>query len=265
LGFSIAADSKEQGLRVSEFDAITPEQWQRLASRRIFFGHQSVGGNLLEGVQEVLEECTAIPLRVVDFSEAGELLTPGLYHRALGRNGEPSSKLAAFCEIVNRHLGDNGVVLLKYCYVDVTLGTSPEALFEEYRSGVESLRKRHPGLTIVHVTLPLTSDHGTLRYVAAIARGLPTVRGLNLSRHRYNELLRQTYGGKDPIFDLAHLESTRPDGRTAIVRHQGKRIPVLASDWTYDGGHLNQAGRKHMAKVFLATLASAQDGGASAP
>jgi hypothetical protein len=162
-------------------------------------------------------------------------------------------------------MGEPGTVLLKYCYVDVTLSTEPKALFEEYRSGVESLRQRHPGLRIVHVTLPLVADSGAVHYTAARLRGLPTSRDLNLIRHEYNELLRLNYGGKDPVFDLAGLESTRPDGQLSSVRHKGRRVPVLAHAWTYDGGHLNKAARRRMAEELLATLATAQGGRTSAP
>jgi hypothetical protein len=243
------------------FDAVTPAQWERLASERIFFGHQSVGGNLLEGVQEVLATNASIPLRAVETASAAEMAEPGLYHAAIGTNGEPASKLAAFKEIVTEGIGEGAIVLLKYCYVDVSLTTDANALFEEYRKGVEELRQRRPDLTVVHVTLPLQSDPGTLRYVAAIVRGLPTYRHLNAIRQDYNELLRRTYTGKDPIFDLAQLESTRPDGGRALVRHKGKSIPVLDNAWTYDGGHLNETARLQMAKALLATLAMAQDRG----
>jgi hypothetical protein len=247
------------------FDSITPAQWQRLARQRIFFGHQSVGENLLEGVREVLAEDGAIPLRVVGLDDGAEMSKPGLYHSTVGRNGEPASKLAAFREIVERNLGDSGVALLKYCYVDVTSSTDPDALFDEYQKGVMALRQQRPDVTIVHVTLPLQVDAGTLRYVAAVARGLPTVRDLNKRRHQYNEALRRSFGPSDAIFDLARLESTQPNGRRSEVRHDGGRIPVLSHAWTYDGGHLNQAARRQMAKVFLATLATVHDRGASAP
>jgi hypothetical protein len=247
------------------FESITPVQWQRLASQRIFFGHQSVGGNLLEGVRELLSEHSSIRLRAVEITKPTELTTPALYHALVGRNGDPASKLAAFREIVSGAMGDKGIALLKYCYVDITLTTDAKALFEQYRSEVEALEQQHPGVTFIHVTLPLEADAGTLRYLAAVARGLPTNRDLNLIRHHYNELLRSTYGGKDPIFDLARLEATGPDGRPVVVRHERTRVPVMARAWTYDGGHLNEAGRRHMAKAFLATLAMAQERGASAP
>lgn len=246
-------------------EQITSAEWERLGAARIFFGHQSVGGNLMDGVAEVLAERQGIPLRVVETADPGEMRMPGLYHAPIGRNGEPSSKLSEFRDIVSAGLEDDGTALLKYCYVDVTMETDAELLFEEYRRTVDAMREEQPGVTIVHVTLPLLADPGTLRYVAAVVRGKQSGREVNLIRHRYNELLRQTYEGKEPIFDLAHVESVKPDGGNAAVRYKGTRMPVLASEWTYDGGHLNEAGRRRMAEVFLATLATTYAGSESAP
>ena len=33
----------------------TPEQWQRVAQMRIVFGHQSVGGNILDGIRQAAD------------------------------------------------------------------------------------------------------------------------------------------------------------------------------------------------------------------
>lgn len=234
---------------------VSGEQWEQLAQQRIFFGHQSVGGNIIEGVHAVLAENQSIPLRVLEVADAAAMTEPGIYHSPVGRNGEPATKLAAFTQIVSVDSAPN-TALLKYCYVDVTAETDPQALFEEYRVGVEALRAADPDLTIVHVTLPLLKDIGTLRYAAATVRGLPTGRDVNLIRHQYNALVRQTYGGKEPIFDLARLESQTADGGVAAVRYKGFTVPVLAPEWTNDGGHLNAAGRQRIAEAFLVTLAN---------
>lgn len=237
-----------------ELDGVTPEQWKALETRRIFFGHQSVGGNLIQGVQEVLS-ASRTALRVVETADPGVMSEPGLYHARIGFNGAPSSKLEAFAGIVGRVEGRSTAVL-KYCYVDVTKDTDAAALFEEYRTVVEGLKALRPGVTILHVTVPLLADHGALRHAAAVVRGKPTYREVNLIRGQYNDLLRQTYSGREPIFDLAQLESTKPDGSRATVRYRGRAIPVLAPEWTYDGGHLNEAGRRRMAERFLAALAT---------
>ena len=252
-------------MQTPTLDEITPAQWERLAAERIFFGHQSVGGNVIDGVRDVLAERTSIPIRVVETADVAQMSGPGLYHAPIGRNGEPSTKLAAFRDIAVQAVGDSGIALMKYCYVDVTHGTDPVALFNEYRETVAALKAKHPNLRIVHVTLPLLTDPGTVRHVAAVVRKLPTSRELNYIRHQYNELLRKEYAGKDPIFDLARYESSKADGSAEAVRYRGNSVPVLAKEWTYDGGHLNEVGRRRVAEAFLAQLADAYGRGASAP
>jgi hypothetical protein len=242
---------------VLTFEQVKPEQWEQLSGERVFFGHQSVGGNLLDGIKDVMAANPHIRLNIVEAAEASQMSGPGLYHAPIGENGKPSTKLAAFREIAPA-LGSSATALMKYCYVDVNFDSDPVAMFEEYSRTVDGVRASNPDLRIVHVTLPLRSDAGTLRYVAAVARKLRTERELNLIRHRYNELLRQTYGGKEPIFDLARLEATQASGEMKLVRYQGNRVPVLANEWTNDGGHLNEAGRRRIAEAFLATLVSAQ-------
>jgi hypothetical protein len=235
------------------FERITPAQWERLAAQRIFFAHQSVGDNLLDGVRDIMRQNAGIRLNLVQISEPDEVNGPAFYHSLVGRNGEPSSKLEEFSKTVSG-VGASGIALLKYCYVDVKHGTDARALFDEYRRKVAAISRQYPGLTIVHVTLPLVTDAGTLRHLAAVARRKPPAREVNLIRHQYNELLRSTYVGKEPVFDLAGLESTNADGSSEAVRYRGQRVPVLAATWTSDGGHLNEVGRQRMAKALLTTL-----------
>ena len=241
------------------FSDVTPAQWRSLESARLFFGHQSVGGNVLDGVADVLAAHPEIRLRVIDAGAGGAMAEPGLYHARVGRNGAPETKLEAFTA-ATRSLSGAGerAALLKFCYVDVTPATDPVALFESYRATVESVRAADPGLAIVHVTLPLTADRGTVFHLRTLVRGngARSDRALNAIRHRYNELLRTTYGERDAIFDLAALESTTASGEQTSVKYAGERVPVLAREWTNDGGHLNEAGRRRAAEAFLATLAT---------
>lgn len=239
----------------STFGEVAPDRWRELAEKRLFFGHQSVGGNLILGVQEVLARNPQIPLTVIETADPSRMTAPGLYHARVGRNGAPESKLDAFNSIVVEAVADSGTAMLKYCYADITKDTDPAALFAQYRSAVDALQAAHQGLTIVHVTLPLTADRGTLYHLAAVVRGKTTHRQMNLVRKQYNEMLRSTYGGNEPIFDLASLESIGSDGAEANVRYRGEEVPVLATQWTYDGGHLNEAGRQRLAEAFLVTLA----------
>lgn len=239
------------------FGEVTTAGWERLASRRLFFGHQSVGGDILAGVDEVLREHPSIPLRVIETSDPSRMREPGLYHARIGENGKPATKLASFVQLASTGVADSGTALLKYCYVDVEGDTDPIALFEEYRRAVDALKAANPGLTIVHVTLPLQTDWGEYFHWKRVIRGqLTTHRELNWIRQRYNQRLRETYGGREPLFDLAHLQSIGADGTVRTVRYRRSRVPILAREWTYDGGHLNEQGRRRIAEAFLATLAS---------
>jgi len=258
---SLLGCGRETGGQVTMFDVptldhVTQEQWRSLAARRLFFGHQSVGGNVMEGVRDVLTSNPQISLRVIETADPLHMKEPGLYHAVIGRNGAPDSKLLAFTKIVTEGIADSGTAMLKYCYVDITRHTDPDAFFKSYRGAIDSLRAAHPTLTIVHMTLPLRADRGTWHHVKTIVRGNIPERELNLTRQRYNEMLRVTYGGREPVFDLAFFESRRPDGGAASVRYQGQEVPVLAREWTNDGGHLNPRGRRRIAEAFLATLAS---------
>lgn len=243
---------------VLTFEQVTPEQWERLAGQKIFFGHQSVGSNILDGIRDIMAENKNVRLNIVETADASQMTGPAFYHAPVGKNGEPSTKLADFRNKVTA-VGDSGIAMMKYCYVDVALNTDPKRLFDEYRQTVDAIRAENPNLTIVHMTLPLLRDAGTLRHVAAVARRKPTGRSLNLIRHQYNELLRTTYGGKEPIFDLARHQATQANGTVKQVAYKGARFPVLADEWTYDGGHLNEEGRRRIAKAFLTTLVSLQE------
>ena len=231
---------------------MTESAWERLASETIVFGHQSVGANLLDGVADLLSSRSDAALKVAPLESAAG---PGLYHARIGSNGAPETKLADF-ERLAGEATPGALVLMKFCYVDVKGGTKAEELFGAYRDAVARIRTRRPDLRIVHVTLPLTVDRGMLFHLRTVVRGKTSMRELNAIRGRYNELLRETFAG-EPIFDLAALESADAAGRPARVRFGGAEVPVLAREWTNDGGHLNEAGRRRIAESFLAVLAGA--------
>lgn len=242
--------------------SITNDQWEALAARPIFFGHQSVGRDMMHGVARVLDAHPEIPLRVVSADGPEDVGGTAFIDARIGRNRAPESKSAAFLEWV-RAMGDRpgALAMYKFCYVDVNADTDPARLFADYQATIEEARRRHPGLLILHMTLPLhTADEGMGERIRTVL-GFPTQTRLNAIRNRYNELLLQTYGGRDPVFDLALLESTRSDGSRAFTRYRGENVYMLAPEWTYDGGHLNDSAKYRVAErllVFLAQVASAQ-------
>lgn len=221
---------------------------QKVASQRVLFAHQSVGANVLEGLSDLTQ--SALPVR--EGRAAADLAQPGLVHTRIGTNELPLTKLADFEAVLAATEGRVDVALLKLCYVDIDARTDVDALFEAYVAMHERLRARYPRVTFVPVTVPLTVvASGPKAWLKAQLTGAPRWGAEeNAARHRFNTRLRARFVGQ-PLFDLAALEATRPDG--SGERFAG--VPALAPAWTDDGQHLNARGRRHVAEALLTLLA----------
>lgn len=225
---------------------------ERVASRRIFFGHQSVGSNILDGLNDAASG--RVPLREGRNREL--LASPGLLHAAVGQNEAPSSKLVDFEASLEGLGGEVDIAFLKFCYVDFAGTTDAEKLFKEYRATLSRLQLKYPQVTFVHFTVPLTVvQEGVKAWLKKKVLGQEAWGAKeNEVRHHFNTLLRRELAGQ-PLFDLAALESTRPDGTAATFELGGKTLPALAREYTDDGGHLNEVGRRRVAEALLTFLA----------
>src|SRR5262245_61201806 len=89
-----------------------------LTAQRVFFGHQSVGKNILDGLSDVAKERGA-PLAVVPWKPGAPIQGPAIYETAIGRNEAPLSKLEAFQALVDGGVGGTAdVAFFKFCYID---------------------------------------------------------------------------------------------------------------------------------------------------
>jgi hypothetical protein len=230
------------------------EALRRIAAQRVFFGHQSVGDDLLAGVRELAAiEGVALPIREVGPREA---LRPGLSHARVPENGDPYRKLASFERALEGRSPD--LALVKFCYVDIRGDTDTAALFTRYRETVARLRNLHPATTFVHATAPLTTVQSGLKGLAKRLLGRsPWGTIENVRREQYNALVRKAYAGREPLFDLAAIESTE-DGQAVSVLWEGQRAPAMARVYTHDGGHLNELGRSRGARELAAVLGAAR-------
>jgi hypothetical protein len=210
---------------------------QVLAAKAIYFGHQSVGSNIMSGVQAQIAANPGTALRVVGSSAASALAAGVFAHSGNGSNGDPGGKNNAFEATIRAGVGGAAdIAFFKYCYVDVAKSSNAAALFDDYRSHMTALKAAYPRVRFVHVTVPLTT----------------TGSADNEVRERFNSLMRQAYSGNEPLFDLAVVESTAPDGSTVTVGG----VRALAPAYSSDGGHLNATGEEVVAKALLLYLAS---------
>ena len=219
--------------------------------RRVYFGHQSVGRDIIAGLEALSEE-HALGLRFVQTRCPDAVSGPAFVDFLAGENANPASKNDALLRQLDaRSHADGALALLKYCYVDISERTDVHRLFGDYRRMVLQVRARHPDVTLVHTTIPLTTvERGTKAWVKG-AIGRPTQRGANTKRQEYNMLLRATFVGREPIYDLAAVESS--GGRCAIMTKEGG-VQTLSPAFTHDGGHLNDLGRRTAAAALLDVL-----------
>jgi hypothetical protein len=232
---------------------------QSLARRSVLFGHQSVGMNVLDGVARLAAR-EGVVLKVVDVTSAPSVSSGTFSHAFEPENGKPEMKLQSFARRIEAlSATPPELALVKFCYVDFDAGTDAAALFARYQATLADLRRRSPGITFVHVTVPLTTVQGGAKaFLKRLGGGTPYGLAENARRDDYNQLVRRAYRGHEPLFDLAELESTRPDGGRETVDWKGRAVPALAVDYASDDGHLNNTGQERAAAALLAVLASAR-------
>lgn len=235
----------------------TRQELEAVARRAILFGHQSVGMNLLDGLQKLAAR-EGVSLRVVDVSAAPAAAPSTISHLFVDENGDPLGKLQSFARAMGvLPTSSPDIALVKFCYVDFRPDTDAGALFARYQATVSDLLARHPSTRFVHVTAPLsTVQSGPKAWAKRLLGKTPYGLAENARREDFNALLRQAYAGREPLFDLALVESTLPDGSRTTVSWNGRSLPILAAPYTDDGGHLNEEGRLRAARELVAVLAA---------
>ena len=149
------------------------------------------------------------------------------------------------------------IAFFKLCFADIIGTTDVNKIFNAYKNTMSNLKRQYPKTTFVHVTVPLLSTKKTFKTWIKRMVGKKDVWGYdgNIKRNDFNELLRKEYEGKEPVFDLARIEFTYADGRELSFTENGKTYYSLIPEYTHDGGHLNETGRKIAARSLLVFLA----------
>lgn len=223
---------------------ISKAEIETAAKKRIVFGHQSVGRNILEGASRIAKE-QGVELNVVE-TRRPPAEGAGVFHFGVGENGDPKSKIDDYAGVVGGADFPNAdIALVKLCYVDMNAGADGVALAKSYAGALEKLQKEHPATRFVAVTSPLTTvQTGPKAWVKGVM-GRPTGEQENEVRQKFNEYLRQQFG-PGRIFDLAKIES---EGSVS-------KAPSLRGDLTDDGGHLNEKGQRLAGAAFLKLIAT---------
>lgn len=254
----------EEKIQLPSINSVPASAWDKLSRKTIYFGHQSVGFNIMDGLSDVMKENPTIKLKIIETFELNSSSTGVFAHSRVGENVNPKSKIDSFIKYNEAGIGNNAdISFFKFCYVDLHTKTDVESLFNEYKKSIARLVDQFPNTKFVHVTVPLTAEpRGIKKPVKAIKGFLKKVLGKretydNTVKKEFNDLLRKEYKGKKILFDLAEVESTRQNGSRSSFTKNDKRLYSLVHEYTDDGGHLNRLGRKVAAEqllIFLSTL-----------
>ncbi|MDZ7833609.1 MAG: hypothetical protein U5L07_17825 [Desulfobacterales bacterium] len=239
-------------------EGISDQQWKPVSDQKIYFGHQSVGFNIMDGVADIMEGNDAIDLTIKETSDLSDFDEPVFAHSRNGENRDWQSKIDGFHNKINNGLGDNAdIAFFKFCYVDIKGETDVAKLFESYRQTMGELQKAYPDTVFLHTTAPLKTTKTSWKtwIKKLIGKELIWEYADNIKRNEFNELVRGEYEASGKLLDIARIESTRPDGTRETFEMDGSTYAALVPSYTYDGGHLNETGRRMVAAYLLKLLA----------
>jgi hypothetical protein len=244
-----------EGTTTADETALTDQQVRVLATETIFFGHQSVGNNIIQGIKDLMVADPRLRLNIIRSTDPIQVPRPAFIDGEIGENTKPNSKNQAFLAILKSGFGvQGGIAMFKYCYVDIGSSSDVHQMFGNYQNVIETVRSKYPSLKIVHVTVPLTTVEPSFKAWLKTILGRSTAREANVKRNEFNKLLKQAFVA-DPIFDLAEVESTHPNGQRSFFMLGNEIVYTLVPEYTNDGGHLNETGRRAAAERLLLTLA----------
>jgi hypothetical protein len=236
---------------------IPDSAFEKLSHKKIFFGHQSVGYNIIDGIKDVMNENPQIKLNIVETTDPEKFSAGILAHSRVGKNMDPESKVKDFITFMENGIGNKADMAgLKFCYVDIRGGSNIESIFQGYDKSISQLKSKFPGINVIHFTTPLTRIQTGPKVWIKKLIGRSTTTDDNYKRNEYNKLILSKYNDNGSVFDLATIESTSPDGARCSFIKNGKTYYSMCNEYTDDGGHLNKLGRKIVAEQFLIFIAN---------
>lgn len=217
-----------------------------VAKMRIFFGHMSVGNQILNEIQRLSDEKTERNIHILKTRSADDFISPVVGHSTIGRNQFPFEKIDDFVSVLDNGVGKKiDIAIFKFCYTDIRVQTDVDSLFNYYQQRMKYLQGKYPKIRFIHFTVPIMVRSTGIKGLVKRLTGYDH----NKNRNRLNEYIRKTYTD-DCVFDIAFYESRYPDGSFEKYGRRN-RIPGLVPKYSTDGGHLNETGKLLIAEEFL--------------
>jgi hypothetical protein len=222
-------------------------QLARLSRKSIYFGHASVGENIIDGITTFTDANLGPEPSVTNSSGASATTVANALHAGVFygngwgiANGDLVPKIAIFESTLRGGVGAVAdIAMMKPCFSDFPGRSTPEQAFDAYVAAIQGLQATYPNVVFVHFTSPVSRENPD---------------NVNSYRQAYSALVRAKYRGVEPLFDIAAVESTDPGGHDVLVDN----FPAMYPGYTNpnDGGHLNGTGQDVVARALIAYLAS---------
>ncbi len=168
ISCSEQSEDRERGMTM---DDRLKQDLETVGNMRVYFGHQSVGRNILQGLKDISTDARSSAIKWVSAVEARTISGPLFIESNIGENGKPSTKCDAFRDAMDHDIGGDSldVAFMKFCYVDIGAETNVEEMFGYYKRTVSDIQREHPEVTVMHMTIPLvTRSAGWKRLVKKI-------------------------------------------------------------------------------------------------
>lgn len=221
---------------VDDQDKAIPVDALRTAQElRIVFGHESVGFDVIHGLQAL---SSAKPERYRLAVQPQIQAQWFSRNRGLGEfffhaNGNPMGKFDDFEQRVRGGFGEAvDVAVMKLCYADMTERSDPPTIFERWRGLYEGLEKDYPRVRFVWWTVPVPQP-------SRCGEKRTAINGLIRDHARRNG---------EVLLDVADIECHTPDGRE--VRHPDGSERLWEGYGRDQGGHLNDEGAQRVARAW---------------
>ena len=216
-----------------------------IGQQKWFFSHASVGGNMVDGMNNLRSSnSTRYKLVVASVgnngTQANNPPSPTVNGRIYECNrGNPGwqSKLSIFdksVRIAGWRAPAVDAVMDKFCYIDQTANATT------YVNTMAALEVAYPNTVVVYITMPLMTSTDSD----------------NILRNTYNDAVRKycKENGK-LLYDLADMEAYDPSGNPSTFTSGGKTYQKMYSGYSSDGGHLSSAGCQRVAMGWYAVAA----------
>ena len=221
--------------------ALTAQKLTAMKVKRTLFGHQSVGGNMVDGIPALYASYSVSPsITQIDASQINSTSGGFFADFYVGENGDPVGKTADFNTTVRQYSSRLDFALMKFCFVDIVSGVNVTQVFNAYRTVMDQLVTDFPAIKFVYTTAALDE------YDIDNA----------VTREQLNTLIRNQYASTGRLFDLAAIESTRPNGTRVSGTSGGNTYYQLYDSYSSDGGHLNATGEQVLDTALFTLLAN---------